>query len=98
MIPEVIFSPVAEADLDEIEQYLAKRFSRRNAQKYVQRIVAYCRSLALAPYRGTRRDDVRPGSRTVGFEGRITILFQVLPGKVVIFGVLYGGRQFDPVR
>jgi plasmid stabilization system protein ParE len=36
---EVIFTPGAEADLDEIEQYLGGRFSEANAQKYIQRIV-----------------------------------------------------------
>jgi toxin ParE1/3/4 len=89
---ELIFSSGAQADLDDIEQYLALRFSERNAAVYVQRIVAKCRSLALAPYRGTQRDDVRPGLRTTGFERRVTILFQVQPGKVIVLGIFYGGR------
>jgi toxin ParE1/3/4 len=89
---EVTFSPDAEADLDEIERYLASRFSNRNAERYIKRIVAHCRSLALAPYRGAKRDDISPGLRTVGLERRVTVLFQVLPGKVVIFGIFYAGR------
>jgi plasmid stabilization system protein ParE len=94
---EVIFTPGAEADLDEIEQYLAERFSEANAQKYIQRIVAHCRALALAPYRGTKRDDIRPELRATGFERRVTILFQVETERVVIFGVFYGGRKFEDV-
>jgi toxin ParE1/3/4 len=93
---EVIFSRGAEADLNEIEQYLALRFSERNAEKYIERIVAHCRSLALAPYRGTQRDDVRSGLRTIGFEGRVTILFQVQPNKIIILGIFYGGRAIEP--
>jgi len=90
---EVVFDPGAEADLDDEEQYLAARFSERTAHSYIQRVIRFCLSLASAPHCGTRRDYVRPGMRTVGFERRATILFEVLPGKVVILGVLFGGRQ-----
>jgi toxin ParE1/3/4 len=95
---EVIFTPGAEADLDEIEQYLALRFSERNAERYVRRITAHCRQLALAPYRGKARDDIRPGLRITGFERRATIVFQVLPERVVIQGVFYGGRAIETDR
>jgi toxin ParE1/3/4 len=93
---EVIFSPGAKADLAEIEQYLANRFSQHNAEKYIRRIMTYCKSLALAPYRGSQRNDVRSGLRTAGFEKRVTILFEIQPSKVIILGVLYGGRTFEP--
>jgi hypothetical protein len=33
--------------------------------------------------------------RTIGFERKATILFEVLPGKVVVLGVLFGGRQIE---
>jgi toxin ParE1/3/4 len=90
---ELIFSSDAQADLDDIEQYLSLRFSERNAETYIKRIVAKCRSLALAPYRGTQRDDVRPGLRATGFERRVTILFQIQPGRVIVLGIFYGGRS-----
>jgi plasmid stabilization system protein ParE len=95
---EVIFAPEAEADLDEIGQYLALRFSERNAEKYIRRIVAHCQSLTFAPYRGTVRDDVRRGLRTTGFERRVTILFEVQSETVIIFGISYAGRGLDPAR
>ena len=47
------------------------------------------------PERGTRRDDIRPGLRTMGFERRATIVFQVRKSEVVIVRVLYGGRNFE---
>lgn len=96
MTYDVLFTPGAEADLDEIEQYLSVRFSPENARRFVQRIVACCRSLALAPYRGAKRDDIRPGLRTIGFERRVTILFEIQPGLVIVFGVFYGGRRLEP--
>jgi toxin ParE1/3/4 len=52
-------------------------------------------ALGVFPERGTRRDDIRPGLRTMGFERRATIIFQVSEAAVVIVRVLYGGRDAD---
>ncbi len=52
-------------------------------------------SLATAPERGTRRDDLFPGLRTVGFERRVTIAFRVLDQQVEIVTIAYGGRNFE---
>jgi toxin ParE1/3/4 len=88
----VIFSPRAQDDLGELEEYLAERFSERNAQKYIQRIITACESLAIAPYRGTKHDDIRPGVRSTGFERRVTIYFDVRDDAIAILYVLYAGR------
>lgn len=95
MICQVVFTSGAEADLDDLEQYLATRFSERNAARYVDRIVEFCKSLALAPYRGASLNDKRPGLRTVGMERRVTIQFQVKETQVVILGVYYAGRSIE---
>ncbi len=47
------------------------------------------------PERGTRRDDIRPGLRILGFERRATIVFQVAKREVVIVRILYGGRNLE---
>ena len=60
---------------------------------YVERIQAACLRLAVFPERGTRRDDIRPGLRVIGFEGRVAIAFHVGAGRVTIDRVLYGGRD-----
>ncbi len=41
----------------------------------------------------TSREDVRAGLRTIGFERRVTIAFQVTSERVVIDRILYGGRD-----
>jgi toxin ParE1/3/4 len=51
----------------------------------------------VAPERGARRDDIRPGLRTIGFERRATIIFQVTESEVLIVRILYGGRDADRV-
>lgn len=80
-------------DLDELETYLSDRFSSRNARTYVRRIFAACDRIGLAPHRGNVRNEIGPGVRSIGFESRIEIIFEVNPDSVVILGLLYAGRQ-----
>jgi toxin ParE1/3/4 len=95
LIYKVVFSPGAETDLDELEQYLGSRFSEERAQRYVRRIVSYCVSLTTAPYRGSPRNDIRKGLRTVGFERRVTIAFEIFENRIVISGISYAGRRLQ---
>jgi toxin ParE1/3/4 len=63
----------------------------------IDRIETACMALATFPRRGTRRDDIRPGLRTVGFERRAIIAYQVKKSEVVIVRILYGGRDFEQI-
>jgi toxin ParE1/3/4 len=92
MAHEVALSERAQRQLQEIEDYLAERFYPRNAERFVRRLTKACHSLALAPHRGTKRDELRPGIRTIGFERRATIYFKVVEQHVFIIGVFYGGK------
>jgi toxin ParE1/3/4 len=47
--------------------------SEGRADRYVGRIVSFFQALATFPRRGTRRDDLLGGLRTVGLERRVTI-------------------------
>jgi len=85
--------PEAEADLAAIYDYIRDQASQSIAQGYVQRIMAYLAGFDTFPERGTRRDDIRPGLRIVGFERRVTIAFLVEGDEVIIANVLYGGRE-----
>jgi toxin ParE1/3/4 len=51
--------------------------------------------LAHFPERGTKRDDILPGLRTIGFERRAMIAFRVLKTRVEIVTIAYGGRDFE---
>lgn len=48
----------------------------------------------IASERGTRRDDIRPGLRTIGFERRVVIAFHVSARRVEILRFFYGGRNW----
>ena len=52
-----------------------------------------CLALAFAGEHGTKRDDIREGLRTFGFERRVTIAFHVGRTTVTIDRILYGGRD-----
>ncbi|MDA9498953.1 plasmid stabilization protein [Bradyrhizobium sp. CCBAU 11357] len=62
---------------------------------YIDRIEKACMALATFPKRGTGRDDLLPGLRTVGFERRVTIAFRVLKSEVEIVTIAYAGRHFE---
>ena len=65
------------------------------AGDYISRIEAACMALATFPERGTKRDDLEPGIRTIGFERRATIAFRVEDNTVRIVRVFYAGRDYE---
>ena len=93
------FRPLAEADLLGLYRYIASEAGHDVAGQYIDRIEAACRTLETLPRRGTQRDDIRPGIRTMGFERRATIVFQVIRTEVVIVRIFYGGQDYErPLR
>lgn len=91
----VVFTPRAERQLDHLFNFLVTRAGEARAAAYLDRVIAYCLRLEHFPERGTRRDEIRPGLRTIGFERRITIAFTVSSDSVVILGVFYGGQDYE---
>jgi toxin ParE1/3/4 len=91
----VLFTASAERQLDSLHQYIAERAGEGTADGYMSRIVTFCQGLSTFPLRGTPRDDLLPGLRTVGFERRATIAFMVTTDAVLIEGVFYGGQDFE---
>ena len=91
----VVLTRRAERQLDKLHGYIANRSSEDRADAYVGRIVSFCRGLAVSPRRGTKRDDLLAGLRTIGFERRATIAFTVEADLVVIEGIYYGGQDVD---
>jgi toxin ParE1/3/4 len=92
---EVVFTLRAEEQLASLYDYIALRAGELTADVYTGRIIAACKGFSQFPLRGTRRNDILPGLRTIGFERRVTIAFMVLPDKVLIEGIFYGGQDFE---
>jgi toxin ParE1/3/4 len=93
----VTFRPVAEADSFALYDYIAAQSGPIRAGEYIARLEQACTALSTFPERGTRRDDILPGLRTIGFERRATIAFRVVRNTVEIVAIAYAGRDFESV-
>lgn len=91
----IVFTPEAQDDLFGLYDYIADHSSPERAMRYLDRIEKSCLSLVTLPERGTRRDDLRPGLRVMGFEHRVLIAFRVSAESVAILRILYGGRSAE---
>ncbi len=91
----VIYTQQAGADLDWIYAVISDASSPTTANRFDQRLRAFCERLDHASERGTRRDDIRPGLRVIGFERRVAVAFIVEADQVVILRIFYGGADLD---
>lgn len=92
---KVYFRPRAAEDLIAPYDYIAGQAGLDVAGRYIERIETACMKLADFPERGTKRDDILPGLRTIGFERRVTIAFRVRRTRAEIVTIAYGGRNFE---
>ena len=93
---EVKISPLAERDLEAVSEWIIDRSGFvRTALNYVRRIRAFIAGLKNFPHRGTKRDDLYPGIRIVGFERRASIVCKVTDDTVLIARIFYGGRDIE---
>ena len=90
----VIFSPRAEAHLDNIYAYIAERGGEDRAERFISGIIDFCKGFSTFPERGTKRDDIRRNLRTIGYKRHTTIAFAVQNDRVIIHGVFYGGQDY----
>lgn len=95
MAHKVVFTPEARNDLRWLYNAIAQVGGTRRAFSYTDRVTARCLGLATFPERGTRRDDLRPGLRVVGFARRVSIAFQIAGNSVIILRILYGGQDLS---
>ena len=95
MAREVVFAPEAPADLRSLYDIIADASLPARALGYVEGLRQHCLGLADFPERGTRRDAIRPGLRTLGYRRRVTVAFHVSEREVVILRLLYGGRDLE---
>lgn len=87
------YSDTAQAQLLDLYRYIARESGPYIALSFVRRIEDQCERLETFPLRGTPRDDLAPGLRTLSFERRVVIGYTVAGDVVWIVGVSYGGRE-----
>ena len=91
----IILTPEARDHLDAIYDYIAAAASPDTAQRFTDGILDHIGKLIDFPRRGTMRDDLRPGLRTIAWRRRVTIAFAADEAAVVVIGIFYGGRDFE---
>jgi toxin ParE1/3/4 len=94
---QVIFTPLAARQVESLHEYISTHSSEKRADDYVGRIVTFCQRLTAFPLRGTRRDDLLPGLRVIGFERRASIVFVVTDSAILVEGIFYAGREFEAI-
>ena len=57
----VIFTPLAERQIDTLHSYITAHAGEERADGYIGRIIAFCNGFITFPERGTKRDDLLPG-------------------------------------
>lgn len=91
----IVFTSEARDQLDYLHGYLSAEADSETASRFVDGIIDYIAGLTAFPKRGTPRDDLRPGLRTMAWRRRVTIAFMVEETAVVVIGIFYGGRDFE---
>ncbi|MDE1919038.1 MAG: type II toxin-antitoxin system RelE/ParE family toxin [Sphingomonadales bacterium] len=93
MIYEVKLSAFAIEDLIELHRWLSVAADPSTASSYIDRIEERITGLQAFPDRGTPRDDLVAGLRTLSFERRIVIAYRVDGGEVTVLRVIDGARD-----
>lgn len=62
----VVYAPEAQDDLLALYDQIAEAAAPVVALRYLERIEAWLDDFSTASERGARRDDIRPGLRTIG--------------------------------
>lgn len=91
----VVFTLEAEDDLTEIYDYIADQGAPLSALGFAERIEIFCQSLGHAAERGLNLAANRQGIRAIGFERRVTIVFQISDETVSILRIYRAGRNWS---
>lgn len=93
MSRRLVLSRKAKAQINSLYEYVAREGSVEIADRYIDALLNRLAGLTEFADRGTRRDDLRPGLRTVPFRRRLTIAYAVRPHEVRIFAIARAGQE-----
>lgn len=91
----VVWRPRARADLLALYDWIAERADPETAFEYTAKIEAHAATLAEFPERGTPRDDLVPGMRTIPYRRRTVIAYRVTDGVVVVLRLVHAGQDWS---
>jgi toxin ParE1/3/4 len=83
----------AKSQINSLYEYIAREASLEIADRYVGALLERIAGLTEFPHRGTSRDDLRPGLRTVPFRRRLIIGYAVKNSELRILAVARAGQE-----
>ena len=89
----VRLSEPAYEDLAGIWAWIASEADLDTADAYSARLRGFLAGLSDFPRRGTPRDDLRPGIRSLVFERTILLFYGVDGSEVTILRIVHGARD-----
>ena len=89
----VVFSPVAETDLEEVGDYIALANPRR-AVTFVREIRDRCNAIAGAPEAAPLREDIAPGIR-MQVHGKYLVFYRIQTDAIRIERILHGAQDIE---
>jgi toxin ParE1/3/4 len=93
------FTPEAERQLDELDDWITKAASADIAQRFVSALLEHVDGILVFPLAGRTRDDVRAGMRVTTYKKRTVVAYEVdeTSGErmVNILGVFHGGQNWE---
>ena len=99
MTGRINYTPEAQQQLNELDDWITKAASAEIARRFVSAILDQIDGILLFPLAGRARDDVRPGMRTTTFRKRTLVAYEVEGSSdelaVNILGVFHGGQDWE---
>lgn len=90
----IVWRPAARSDLLALYDWISDWADPDTAYRYTSAVEAQVVKLGRFPRRGTPRDDLVPGMRTISFRGRTIIAYRVDQSKVEILRLLHSGQDW----
>lgn len=95
MSHSVRLSPLAVEDLIALEAWIAGETDAAIVVSYITRIEQKIRALSNYPDRGTPREELAPGLRTLTFERNLIIAYRVQGHEVLVLRIISGRRELS---
>ena len=96
MTRDLVFTPAARADLEEIFWFIAADNPRR-ARSYVEEIEQACGNLCDMPELGVKRPDLRPGLYIFPLWRRIAIAYELPDNRVDVLRIFSAGQDYEAI-
>jgi len=99
MTGRINFTPDARQQLHHLDEWITEKASADTARRFVAEILDHIDGILVFPLAGRVHDDVRAGMRTITFNKRTLIAYEVdqSSGELVVnvLGVFHGGQDWE---